>query len=214
MIEQSSTDPAFDLFVSYAHADDRDGWIAALVEALQQAYTRLRGAPLAVFFDRQAIRSMQDWEDRILLGLREAKSMLAVLSPAYFQSEFCRREWETFQEHERSLPLPREGIASVSILPAPDFDEHDENGPWLADVRRRQYVDLRPFYAAGLGGLSDETFRQEIDRLIRRISDRVSEVERYRASPSTIPPYNPNFVGRTDELRKLHTRLPSARSGP
>ncbi|NQT14551.1 MAG: toll/interleukin-1 receptor domain-containing protein, partial [Planctomycetes bacterium] len=212
MIEPSSAERA-DLFVSYAHADDRDGWIEGLVEALQQAYTRLRPAPLALFFDRQAIQSMQDWEDRILLGLREAKSMLAVLSPAYFQSAFCRREWKTFQEHERSLPLPHEGIAPVSILPAPDFDDHDENGPWLADVRRRQYVDLRPFYAAGLGGLSDETFRQEVDRLIRRISDRVSDVERYRASPSTIPPYNPNFVGRTDELRKLHDTLALGRVG-
>jgi hypothetical protein len=41
-----------------------------------------------VFFDVKEIRTMDDWESRIKLGLRQSKMMVAVLSPAYFASEY------------------------------------------------------------------------------------------------------------------------------
>jgi TIR domain-containing protein len=43
---------------------------------------------------------MDDWEHYILGGLRSSKTMIALLSPAYFASAFCRTEWKTFLEHE------------------------------------------------------------------------------------------------------------------
>jgi hypothetical protein len=82
---------AFDLFISYAHADDRDQdhrKVTALVEAIKVDYLRVVGTPLEVFFDVKEIRTMDDWESRIKLGLRQSKMMVAVLSPAYFASEY------------------------------------------------------------------------------------------------------------------------------
>jgi len=204
MTENADPD-ACDLFVSYAHADDADGCVTALVDLIQRAYTRLRNAPLAIFFDREAIRSMQDWEERILVGLRGSKAMLAVVSPAYLESTFCRREWEIFRKHEAELPLPALGIAPVYLVTAPKLEDEAtaENDAWLADIRRRQYVDLRPFRDAGPGALEGNTARA----LVNRIADRINLVERCRLSPSTIPPHNPNFVGRSEELRRLHHTL-------
>ena len=77
-------DCRYDLFVSYAHVDDAGGQVEALVQAIQEEHGRFTPTPLQVFFDHQAIGSMQDWEHRILRGLRESGVMLAVLSPAYF----------------------------------------------------------------------------------------------------------------------------------
>jgi hypothetical protein len=63
---------AYDLFVSYAHADDHDGWVCALVESTKAEHATFVSAPLAIFFDREEIRTMDDWEHRIYQGLRHA----------------------------------------------------------------------------------------------------------------------------------------------
>src|SRR5437867_3699840 len=89
-----------DLFVSYAHSDNQDGWVTALVNAIQAEHARFTPRPLSVFLDLEDIRTMDDWEHRILKGLRAARVMLAVLSPAYFSSRYCRKEWEVYLEHE------------------------------------------------------------------------------------------------------------------
>ena len=65
-IEAVRRDLEFDLFVSYAHVDDGDGWVSALVEAIKRELAGFTPAPPRVFFDRQAIRDMHDWEMRIL----------------------------------------------------------------------------------------------------------------------------------------------------
>src|SRR5690606_14366770 len=91
----------FELFISYAHVDNQGehaGKVTALVEAIKADYLRFAGTPLKVFFDTDDIRSMDDWQVRILKGLRQSKMMVAILSPAYFASDYCRKEWEHYVE--------------------------------------------------------------------------------------------------------------------
>ena len=87
--------PRFDLFVSYAHDDDRDdnaGKVTALMEALQTCHVEtFPNDPLNVFFDTNAIVTGDYWKEKILAGLEQSAVMVAVLSPAYFASEWCRR---------------------------------------------------------------------------------------------------------------------------
>jgi hypothetical protein len=74
----------FDLFISYAHGDDRDEnreKVAALLAAIKADYRRVTGALLNVFFDIDAIRSLHDWQAKILTGLRQSRMMVDVLSP-------------------------------------------------------------------------------------------------------------------------------------
>ena len=70
---------AYDLFVSYAHADDHDGWVSALVASIRAEHATFTSTPMYVFFDREEIRTMHDWEHRIYRGLRHAKLMLVSL---------------------------------------------------------------------------------------------------------------------------------------
>ena len=57
----------YDLFVSYAHADDADGWVTFLRDALVADHARYRsGEVLDPFFDTQSLREMDDWEHHIL----------------------------------------------------------------------------------------------------------------------------------------------------
>jgi F-box protein 11 len=146
------TPDEFDLFVSYAHKDDGDGWISALLDAIRAEHHAFTSVPLRIFFDREAIRDMADWEHRILIGLRSAKVMLAVLSPAYVASPFCRREWQTYLDHELALALPGDGIAPLYTVTVLGFEQAAEAAvdQMLANLSRRQYLDVRPWRAEGI----------------------------------------------------------------
>src|SRR5262245_6827016 len=107
---------SYDLFVSYSHADDQDGWVRDLVEALKDAQRRFCPAqPWRVFFDTHAIGTGDDWERRIGSGLRSSAVMLALLSPAYFRSQWCRREWEQFRLQEERRGEPRDRIFTLYL---------------------------------------------------------------------------------------------------
>jgi hypothetical protein len=152
----------YDLFVSYAHADDRGEnveKVAALVQAIKDDYQRVIGSPLQVFFDTHAIRSMDDWEARILTGLRQSKMMVAVLSPAYFASDYCRREWELYVETELAQALPGEGITPIYVVRHPSFEADG------ADVRAEiEGFDLQKIHSR-LRGIGGGEFSLEVGRL-------------------------------------------------
>ena len=92
----------FEIFVSYAHKDNAPvpaqttGWITALRDQILADHRRFSTEPLLIFFDTDDIRDMDDWEHRILGALRYSRILLVCLSPSYFASPYCRREWEEY----------------------------------------------------------------------------------------------------------------------
>jgi hypothetical protein len=205
----------FDLFVSYARQDDHDGWVAAFVDAIRAEHARFTNVPLRIFFDREAIRTMDDWEHRILTGLRSAKVMLAVLSPSYAASDFCRREWETYLEHELALALPGDGIAPIYTVTVPGFADGTATADrLLADLFRRQYVDARPWRTEGAAALRRKEVRRRLQVLEQEIDDQLRRAARAASSLThALPGHNPNFVGRHDELRRLREILAFNQAG-
>jgi len=199
----------YDLFVSYAHADDTDEFVTALVQALQEEHQQFARDPLRIFFDRNAIHTAHDWEHRLLHGLKAAKAMLAVLSPAYFNSPWCWREWETFIEHEKSRAWPGDPLTPVYALDVPGFDgpHAEEQRAWLAELLRSQYCDLKPWRPIGVAAFRNEEVRKRLQAVDQWLSERLRRVERIGASPSTTPPHNRNFVGREDDLRRVREQL-------
>jgi tetratricopeptide (TPR) repeat protein len=204
----------WDVFVSYAHADDDDGLVSALVETIRKEHAAITLRPLRVFFDRDAIQTMDDWEHRILAGLKASKVTLAVVSPAYFQSQFCRREWEVFLEHELARTVPGESIAPIYAVTVPGFEDGQAAmDKWLSDLRRRQYLDLRPWWSEGTAALEREEVRLKLQALEQQVGQRIDAAEAVEGSPSTVPEHNRNFVGREEELRQLRRMLIDGRVG-
>jgi hypothetical protein len=56
---------------------------------------------------------------RILSALRESRVMIAMLSPAYFESTYCRKEWEWFADHETERAMTGEAIAPIYTIEVP-----------------------------------------------------------------------------------------------
>jgi TIR domain len=201
--------PPYDLFVSYAHANDRDAdseKVSALVEAIEADYLRVIGTPLRVFFDTHAIRAMDDWEAKILTGLRQSKMMVAVVSPAYFASEFCRREWEFYIETELAHALPGDGITPIYVLKDPAFQSdavEERLQHWVKDLKRRQYIEWLPFWPEGAKALEREDVRQKLAKLPGQIAERLQRAAIRDGSPNTVPLPSVHFVGRRDEMHTL-----------
>jgi len=156
------------LFLSYARADNlavppaKVGWVAAFKARLEQQHCSFSGQPLRIFYDANCIREGDDWETRIGQALRSSQLLLAFLSPAFLQSEWCRREWEEYLRHEHNLSRSEGGIVPVYFAYAPELDPkaqveleaqfHD----WVADINRVQrsaVIDIRPWYEGGAQAL-------------------------------------------------------------
>ena len=86
----------YDLFVSYAHLDNEDGWVSGVVNRLRMMLAMHAGRKISVFFDPllNANDRVNDITDRV----RASNLFLAIGSPAYTQREWTRRELETFWE--------------------------------------------------------------------------------------------------------------------
>ncbi|MGD0042229.1 MAG: TIR domain-containing protein, partial [Isosphaeraceae bacterium] len=199
----------FDLFISYAHADDRGehaGKVAALVEAIKADYLRVTGTPLRVFFDTQEIRSMDAWEARILTGLRRSKMMVAILSPSYFASAYCLKEWEIYVETELAQALPGEGITPIYVVRHPAFEAdpvEEQLRHWIKDLRRRQYIEWLPFWPEGAAALERQDVRRKLADLPGQIAERLHRAAIRDTTPHTVPLPSIHFVGRRDEMHAL-----------
>ncbi len=154
---------------------------------------------------------MADWEQRIYEGLRSSRVLLACLSPNYFASEWCRREWQLYLEHELDHGVTAEGIAPIYFVGSAECDE--KIADWTRNISHRQYLDLRPFFSEGPNTLQREEIRFRIAALDQEIAVRIDRARRAERSPATIPPHNRDFVGRTEQLRLLRQTLFGGRVG-
>ena len=149
---------------------------------------------------------MGDWETKILPGLRQSRLMLAVLSPAYFTSEFCQREWDVYVESELKLAVPEEGIipiytARYAAFETDPIEEAKEN--WIKDLRRRWFIDWLSYWPKdGVAFLPDEVQRN-LAGLPGQIAERLRRAALRDGAPSTVPLPGPHFVGRRDEMHAL-----------
>jgi hypothetical protein len=102
----SADSDQFDFFVSYARSDNADGWVTRFIAELAVEHAKFApDRPLKPFFDKQDIRSLDDWQQRIFNdGLAKSRLFVAFVSPNYFASEWCRREWKAWIDTARAAP--------------------------------------------------------------------------------------------------------------
>ncbi len=232
----------YDFFVSYARKDDENGWITAFVEALIERHKSIAsGHELKPFFDKKSVDSGSDWEHTLHAGIAHSNLFLAFVSHNYIASEWCRKEWMAWLDHEISIHIFTEGIQKVLIVPVPiegtgidgpmpeakfvqevvkllqvkDESEFQKHAlPFLRSIRRRQSLpDFCELFAQnGLNALREESLKTALDGLAKQISRQTERIAAGAKSESTVPAYNKNFTGRLEELRRLREWLTDDRT--
>jgi hypothetical protein len=109
----------YDLFVSYAHADnfageDREGWITSFVNRLKATLGQRLGAArdLTIFCDDNEIRANSRLPD-LLTATRNSALFLAIGSPSYVAQEWTNRELASFIQQNEDLSR----LFLVELLP-------------------------------------------------------------------------------------------------
>lgn len=205
-------------FLSYAHtpswgpdSGDPDHWVHVLFRDLCDhimALTDLPQGAQAGFMDRE-MRSGDGWPDKLSENLATCRVFVPLLSPRYFTSEMCGREWYAFTE--RILRARATGSGAVpAIVPAlwthVPFDQ-------LPDSVRHIHIDRGAFgdrYATnGIYGLIKlNRLRDEYEETVLGLAQRIVRV----AHESPLPPGTPRryestpsaFKPRGEGPRRIH----------
>jgi FxsC-like protein len=111
---------AYYFFLSYAHADDRgllERFHNDLCDAVQER-TALPRDEIG-FRDLSNLHIGDVWPDELADALSSTRVFVAMCSPNYFASEYCRREWQYFTQiaRERQKRTGKRGRQPASLLP-------------------------------------------------------------------------------------------------
>ena len=207
---------SYDLFVSYSRRDNEQGRISQFVDRIKADFAAFSGRPLQVFFDVQEIQGMEDWRHRILQGLRESHLLLTCLSPAYLQSEYCEWEFNEYLKHEIGRAYFGDGVAPIYFIEVPGWADksfEQQCAAWVAELRRRQPFDLRPWFHVGEESLRDAAVQERMRLLNTQLQDRIIRGERAEKGLGNVDAHNPHFVGRTVELRRLRETMALGKVG-
>ena len=195
-----------DIFISYSRCDNDQGRITQLVERIKTDFAPFAKRELEPFFDQQEIAGMQDWRQRILQGLRESRLLLACLSPAYLKSEYCEWEFVEYLKYEIGHLHGFNGVAPIYFVEVPGWDSKDFEqhcAAWVAELRKRQHFDLRPWHDQGEVSLREAAVQERVGKLNRQIVQTIPRGERAEKSLGNVDAPNPHFIGRGINMRML-----------
>jgi len=201
----------YDVFISYARKDDQTGWVSGLRDAIYEDFREFSSAPFRIFFDTKEIHSRQDWELRLLQGLRSSRMLVVCLSPNYLHSAYCRWEWEEFARVQARRIGGGDPVTGVFFVELSDERQDAALVAWREQVTRVQLVDLQPWFPRGVEALQEAEVRARVRELGHEVHDHLQQARRAKQAPGNLRRHNPGFVGRAGELRALRSEL--TRSG-
>jgi hypothetical protein len=125
-----------DLFISYAHKNDKPwseggvGWVTEFIQTLK-AELEAKEGDFSLWND-PALRTGEDFNDAIGKAISESAVFLSVLSPAYDNSWYCKKEVEEF----RKLRHPAFGmkVGTLSRMQAIVFEDLPQDR-WPPELR-------------------------------------------------------------------------------
>ena len=183
--------PGFDhdVFISYAHGDDRE-WINRLIDRLKLWLKQRLGTEPSIWIDKHDLRSSRDFNKEIPASVRSSAVFVLLTSPSYVRSEYCvSEECRTFRDtlSTRQTRFAGPDFANEQfavrcpIVPV-DNNEHWQLFPGLSDIAFCDDIDT---FAAGSSEF-DDRFRKlagELLQLLKRMRNRSHPVFVYPPHP-------------------------------
>jgi parallel beta-helix repeat protein len=132
-------------FFSYAHNDDRhdNGRLTRLQKRLEGEFKLQYGKPIQIFHDEKILCG-ENWREKIDSHIEKSDFLISVISPSYFESEFCNYEIEKFyktkKEEEKEC-----FIFPIYYIDSDVFDDSIESCYSVAHniIIKKEYADWR-----------------------------------------------------------------------
>jgi len=125
-----------DVFISYAHVDNEDGWVTVLQQLLRRLLNERLGREVNTWMD-QKFSGGEGFADEATGKLSQTAVMVSILSPAYLHSEWCVNEVNKFcelaEQNGGLVTDNRSRVLKVIKLPI-DFDLTEKLPPGVRDT--------------------------------------------------------------------------------
>jgi len=96
---------AHDVFVSYTHTDDQPDagrrWVTQFTNDFRARLEIVSGHTVDIWRDEEKLDAADRFNDTIAQAVGGSAVLVVVLSPSYFNSEYCQKERERFYEQAR-----------------------------------------------------------------------------------------------------------------
>jgi hypothetical protein len=123
-----------DLFLSYAHAEG--AWADGFRKALGEEFHVRTGEDVTVWQDTRNLRVGQKWASEIEEGIRDAAAFLAIVSPCYLKSDWCRQERAIVLEKKLEALKVESFYRFLKVIKTPGPGKaHEELLGVLQDIR-------------------------------------------------------------------------------
>lgn len=135
----------YDVFFSYKHSPKSLHWHCEVKDCLEEWLTQaLGGKPSRVFMDKEAIATGDRWRRSLQHAIQHSKCLVAIWSPAYFQSPYCLSEWQAFQKREEICNLGVQGLVAPIRYHDGEFFPQAAKEIQMTDFRK--HTSLLPAY--------------------------------------------------------------------
>ncbi len=93
-----------DIFISYSHVDDQDGWVEVFQKQLEMELSRQVGrmGVARVWLDRRRLQGNHLFDKTIQDAIDSSALFVALTSKGYLESPYCRKELRWFREKNAS----------------------------------------------------------------------------------------------------------------
>ena len=141
-----------------------------------------------LFVDKYEIHSGDAWPERIKNALAHSKCMVAIWSPAYFKSTWCKLECNVMFHREKQLEYRTQKNPTGLVLPIIVYDGV-HFPPYTREI---QHLDCRNFFRASPAFKNTERYVDFEDLII----DWVPDVAEYI---NNAPHWSENYVKWLDD---------------
>jgi TIR domain len=157
-----------DLFISYAHEDDKR-WIQAFEDELRDEISRRLGMGISVWQDTSRIRAGENWQVAIQEGIEGAAAFVAVVSPRYQNSQWCARERNEFRKRFKAEEFTTSGRFFKAV-----------KTPWSENAHRffLQEIQDVDFYKDDDGSVEFTPGSRDFKRAVRKLADGIEPLLR------------------------------------
>lgn len=165
-------------FWSYVHQDDEEdgGRIRKLAQAIIAEFQLQTGEQIQNFFIDQQIGWGADWEKEIDDNLNNLAFCIPIVTPRFFNSEYCRRELEVFINRAEANGL-RRIILPILYINVPALKEDDPKDPLVKRIKKTQWIDWR---RNRLNDAESEDYRKGVFDIVENIVKANEEIEAAR----------------------------------
>jgi len=167
----------YDLYVSYGHQPIVYEVLRGFVDELRSMLGLEIGRDPTVFLDYNELGGGDVWAEKTHSALSRAKLLLAFLTPRYFTSEWCTREWATFAQ--------REQVTQANGLIFPIVLRESEMPAWAVT---RTYWDMSELLLGSSSKRRSLKTRKRVLQLAGELANRLRDVPQFDPDWTVLEP--------------------------